>query len=539
MKKYASILLTLALLCCLLCNFTISTSARADRGDANTDGNIDMKDVLLLRKYMAHVDVTIDLEAADANGDSSPDMKDVLLIRQYLAHLDVHFAPYEDDEGDYIVPTGFVTSNLRPNQIVLSYYNLDASDMAVTWHTTVASNAPEVQYVKVADGQEPDFSKASVAKATTEVFANTETMGYDYDTFQFHFEAYTKVNDYTHRAIMTDLDFDSSYAYRVGDSKRNCWSTVATFKTRPESTEKFSFAYMSDSQVQMTTLQDAHKFMNNAIKGALQKDPNFDFILHGGDVVEQGKFMQQWEVMLDGNAEYLRKYPFMIATGNHESTNDTGGEYTTYRHITVDLPEPNGKKELGIYYSFDYGNVHFVVINTNCNINNRGTINKEEKEWVAKDLAENAKNPKTKWVIAVMHAPMISSKKLANNYLMDVFDEYNVDLALQADEHVYSISYPVNNDQVAIKDTEKRTIDGVDYYVNPNGTIYQTFATCGYSTQKCATPNYTFLTAAGDGKQSSWGNIFIDENKLKVETYYYNDGDITAYSKGIWGIIKE
>ncbi len=63
-------------------------------GDANEDGKINMKDVLLLRQYLANYDYdtgvsTVSIGAgADANGNGTINMKDVLLLRQYLANYD-------------------------------------------------------------------------------------------------------------------------------------------------------------------------------------------------------------------------------------------------------------------------------------------------------------------------------------------------------------------------------------------------------------------------------------------------------------------
>ncbi len=55
-------------------------------GDANGDGNVNGRDVLLLRQYLAGgYNVTIDEEACDVNDDGSVNGRDVLLLRQYLA----------------------------------------------------------------------------------------------------------------------------------------------------------------------------------------------------------------------------------------------------------------------------------------------------------------------------------------------------------------------------------------------------------------------------------------------------------------------
>ena len=56
-------------------------------GDANGDGSVDMKDVLLTRKFIAKMNVQIDEAAADVNRDGSVDMKDVLLMRKFIAKL--------------------------------------------------------------------------------------------------------------------------------------------------------------------------------------------------------------------------------------------------------------------------------------------------------------------------------------------------------------------------------------------------------------------------------------------------------------------
>lgn len=71
-------------------NRTNPTEASAEptvQGDVNGDGNLDMKDVLLLRKHIAGIDVTLDEEAADINHDGSVDMKDVLMMRKIIAGM--------------------------------------------------------------------------------------------------------------------------------------------------------------------------------------------------------------------------------------------------------------------------------------------------------------------------------------------------------------------------------------------------------------------------------------------------------------------
>ncbi len=66
---------------------TLKLSSAAVLGDANDDGKVDMKDVLLLRKFLAGMTEELNKGNADANEDGSLDMKDVLMIRKYLANM--------------------------------------------------------------------------------------------------------------------------------------------------------------------------------------------------------------------------------------------------------------------------------------------------------------------------------------------------------------------------------------------------------------------------------------------------------------------
>lgn len=56
-------------------------------GDANNDGAVNMKDVLVVRKYLADIEVAIDLGNADTNNDGDVNMKDVLNLRKFLAGI--------------------------------------------------------------------------------------------------------------------------------------------------------------------------------------------------------------------------------------------------------------------------------------------------------------------------------------------------------------------------------------------------------------------------------------------------------------------
>ena len=54
-------------------------------GDINEDGSVDLKDVVLMRQYIAGWEVEINTRNADVNVDNSIDMKDLITLRRYIA----------------------------------------------------------------------------------------------------------------------------------------------------------------------------------------------------------------------------------------------------------------------------------------------------------------------------------------------------------------------------------------------------------------------------------------------------------------------
>ena len=54
-------------------------------GDVNGDGQVTVKDVTLLKQFLAKWKVEINKSNADVNGDGEVTVKDVTLLKQYLA----------------------------------------------------------------------------------------------------------------------------------------------------------------------------------------------------------------------------------------------------------------------------------------------------------------------------------------------------------------------------------------------------------------------------------------------------------------------
>ena len=62
-------------------------------GDLNSDGKINLMDLVALRKHLAKWTITIDTQAADCTGDGKVNLMDLVLLRKYLAKWNVTLGP--------------------------------------------------------------------------------------------------------------------------------------------------------------------------------------------------------------------------------------------------------------------------------------------------------------------------------------------------------------------------------------------------------------------------------------------------------------
>ena len=126
-----------------------------------------------------------------------------------------------------------------------------------------------------------------------------------------------------------------------------------------------------------------------------------DLILHTGDMVQYGNQEALWTQMLSHVRSYVSTIPIMLVSGNHSYWPD----YTDrtddieYNHTTVKLPKQN--TENGQYYSFDYGDIHFVVLSSGDS--SKKGVGKEQLAWLENDLASTEKS----WIIVSIHTRFI------------------------------------------------------------------------------------------------------------------------------------
>ena len=134
------------------------------------------------------------------------------------------------------------------------------------------------------------------------------------------------------------------------------------------------------------------------------------------------------------------------------------------------------------YYSFNYRNIHFLMLNSEIAFNS----NSPQYSFAKNDLAIASADAAIKWIIVGFHTPVYTSpsKHPPNVPFREtyhpLFDKYDVDLVLQAHNHNYQRSYPItfNNaksSEPLISSSQKND------YKDPAGEIYLVVGTAGRS----------------------------------------------------------
>ncbi|NTV61532.1 MAG: twin-arginine translocation signal domain-containing protein [Chlorobiaceae bacterium] len=251
------------------------------------------------------------------------------------------------------------------------------------------------------------------------------------------------------RTFLAGLEPGTAYTFRVGNGRE--WSRSFTFTTRRIEERPFSFLVFGDSQsghVENPEYGPWGRTVNNAFRA----NPDVKFMMNVGDLVEEGESRIHWEKWFEAARSVLEKIPNMAVLGNHETYTSTGTNHTVLPasfRTQIALP-PNGPAPLkGQVYSFDYGNVHFSILDSQEKEEERyipGML-RMQAEWLDRDLASTRK----KWKLVFFHKTLYYNKaSRANEALKAAFqpviDRHSVDIVFNGHDHGYSRTWPIRED---------------------------------------------------------------------------------------------
>ena len=241
-------------------------------------------------------------------------------------------------------------------------------------------------------------------------------------------------------AHVTNLTAGTDYEYRITVGKRQ--SAWLEFKTEPELTA-FKALVFGDSQ----SLN--YKYWGKTAQIAWETNSDAAFFVNMGDLVDNGQDDWQWNAWFDEGAKLLKAIPVVPVMGNHETYSlDWKMAKPDYYLSFFALPE-NGPASLeGHAYSYDYGDVHFIVLNTQLNELQEWypDLLEQQQKWLVEDLSKTKK----KWKVVLMHRgisthPVDGLLDDISQTFVPVFDQYHVDLVFTGHVHSYARTAAMKN----------------------------------------------------------------------------------------------
>lgn len=250
---------------------------------------------------------------------------------------------------------------------------------------------------------------------------------------------------YIHEGTIIDLTPDTKYEYRIGYStdRRSDWYPLET-----AGAGEYEVLIYPDSQ------SGDYSGWEQLVKNSADRNPNAALYISMGDLVDNGEQAYQWRTWLDSIKPLSARIPLAPTLGNHEmyTLDWKMREPRAYLNY-FDVPSNGNTTFDRHYYSYDYGDVHYVVLDTQLYESNHEDnhdthhpdLYDEQVQWLRQDLASNTK----KWTVVLMHRDPFQyafdrpGTSRAAGFdeegvlFMPIFDEFNVDLVLSAHLHSY------------------------------------------------------------------------------------------------------
>lgn len=222
---------------------------------------------------------------------------------------------------------------------------------------------------------------------------------------------------YMHKVKLTGLSANTVYHYRAYQVA-GAYTADYTFTTAPLPGASFRFAAMGDFRTNTSTF--------NAIS-LLVKNANPRFSIYGGDLCNDSYYSTfKTEFFCANQLALSAGVPFFNAPGNHE------GWSSNTQTVTQAPTSSSGTQE---YYSFDYGDAHFVSINNQTTY----SVGSTQYNWVSADLAASTKP----WKIVVFHEPAYCAggshlpNTVMQSYSTNLFEPDNVSMVISGHNHYY------------------------------------------------------------------------------------------------------
>jgi len=315
---------------------------------------------------------------------------------------------------------------------------------------------------------------------------------------------------YIHEATLTGLTPNTKYEYRVGygTDRRSDWYRLET-----------AGASVYDVLIYPDSQSGDYSQWEEIVKSSALRNPRTALYISMGDLVDNGEHAYQWRTWLNSIKPLSANVPLATTLGNHEMYTLDWKMREPYAYLNYFAVPPNGNETFNRrYYSYDFGNVHYVVLDTmlyeSNHEDNHDTHHPDlydvQVQWLRQDLTANTK----KWTVVLMHRDPFQyafDRPGANRAVgfddegvlfMPIFDEFNVDLVLSAHLHSYRNRGHVRN-----------------FDRDPSGPLYILTGIAGDARRPKWKDHPLDVYVAPDRDKNNYMTMTVTPNKLIVKAF--------------------
>lgn len=345
---------------------------------------------------------------------------------------------------------------------------------------------------------------------------------------------YTK-DSVHHHVTLVSLNYSTEYYFTAGD--RFITSEIKNFNSM-KNIYPLNIAIYGDMGI-----ENSNKTMEKL------KNRDIDMFVHIGDIsyaddkgFEIGynyNYETTYDSFLNSVDYFSNSKPYMVSPGNHDISCHSiwdlgcGINFRNFTAFNSRFKMPtNGSKNM--WYSFNFGPIHFISINTESDYPNSPTNPYSfigtpsgggfgnQLEWLENDLKEAVKKRIDRpWIIVYGHRPMYSkimfdwplnSKARVRNAFEKIFLKYKVDIYFAGHIHAYERNYKIANG--------KKDMNG----------IYHIISGASGCQEKADTDDYLKhdYTAYYNYKDYGWGELVVNTRNNLTWNYYISENEKLA-----------
>ena len=341
---------------------------------------------------------------------------------------------------------------------VFQYFGSTATIGETGDHTGLSVNTDvEVTetWAQVLPENSSDWSEAITVQSEADQVFEVDTIGTEAENYQ---DSITGQPLRSHEFTFEELEENQRYQYRFGVSPSGGW-TEPQGEFIAGGDENSPLYVMGDLQVNSGDRAE-HELFNEALEHVRDQKPGGHTVLQVGDFVDNAGRGQYWEQLFDWVLDDL---DLRLATmvGNHEAYGDKEFNAVSPERNAIFrgmFNHPKNGSEIGeSNYSFDHGDMHIAVLNSNYDL-------QTQLDWLVDDMRATDQQ----WKVVTGHfsyyggnhaddAGMATDRALVTETL----DQLGVNLYIGGHDHVYKRSTII--DGAALAESAEEAAAGTTY----------------------------------------------------------------------------